>query len=66
MHTSTVDCDCEVCKGDLYLCSVVSSKRPGKAVCSEHAADLGVDPEDQIFLFSYAQLPQLHDMYPAL
>ena len=35
---NTEDKDCEQCKADLYLFSVVSPAEPGRAVCPEHAA----------------------------
>ena len=35
---NTEDKDCEQCKADLYLFSVVSPSEPGRAVCPEHAA----------------------------
>ena len=35
---NTEDKDCEQCKADLYLFSVVSAAEPGRCVCPEHAA----------------------------
>ena len=35
--TNTEDTDCEQCKADLYLFSIVSHAQPGRACCPEHA-----------------------------
>ena len=36
-YINTEDTDCEQCKADLYLYSVVSRSQPGRACCPEHA-----------------------------
>ncbi|MEW5303579.1 MAG: hypothetical protein WDW36_006258 [Sanguina aurantia] len=51
--TNTDDKDCERCKCDLFLSSVVSPLLPGKAVCPEHAAALGVPVETCTLLLRY-------------
>jgi len=52
--TDTAEADCEVCKADLWLSSVVSSTAPGRAVCAEHAAALGADPGSCTLLFRHS------------
>lgn len=47
LHTNTFDVDCDVCKADLYLSSVISRQAPGRAVCPEHTSYL---PEPRIML----------------
>lgn len=53
-YTNTDDKDCEWCKCDLFLSSVVSPLLPGKAVCPEHVAALGVPVETCTLLLRYA------------
>eukprot|EP00775_Hariotina_reticulata_P011303 gene11303-11453_t len=54
MLTDTAQTDCEVCKADLWLYSVVSSSAPGRAVCPEHAAALGAAPGSCTLLFRHS------------
>ena len=42
VHVDTADCDCEVCKCDLFLSAVVSELSPGRCTCPDHASALGV------------------------
>jgi hypothetical protein len=49
LFSSTADCDCQVCKCDLFLSSVITPSKPDACVCPEHVAALGV-PMDQCIL----------------
>ena len=51
MYTDTEDVDCAVCKCDMWLCAVVSPSCPEKAVCTEHATQLGCPRKEQILLY---------------
>lgn len=50
MHIATHDCDCAMCKVDLYFSAVVSPDRPGCAVCLQHWTALAVPPERCVLL----------------
>ena len=54
VYTDTEDVDCAVCKCDMWLCAVVSTACPGKAVCTEHATQLGCTRQEQLLLFRCA------------
>ena len=56
IHVSTADCDCEVCKCDLYLSAVVSERVPGRCVCPEHAEALGVPSSSCRLLYRWEGL----------
>jgi hypothetical protein len=53
-HTNTADTDCAVCRADLWLSAVVSPDAPGRAVCPEHAAQLGPSPDACTLLYRWA------------
>ncbi|KAK9803401.1 hypothetical protein WJX72_006240 [[Myrmecia] bisecta] len=59
LHTDCEDTDCEVCKCDLYLSAIISPACPGRTVCAEHAAALGVRTEQMIMLYRYT----MEEMY---
>ena len=60
VHTDTADCDCEVCKCDLYMSAVVSDVAPGRCVCPDHAAALSVPTASCKLLFrSVSVLPTM-------
>lgn len=54
LHTDTGDCDCEVCKCDLFLSSVVSERCPGRCVCPEHTSALGIPGSECKLLYRWA------------
>ena len=45
MLTDTHHRDCAVCCTDLFMSAVVSSQRPGTAVCLQHVDGLGASPD---------------------
>lgn len=51
VHTNTDDVDCVICKGDLYLTSVVSRECPGIATCPEHAKALPSTNKSKVLLY---------------
>lgn len=53
VFTNTEDIDCEVCKGDLHLFSVVSPTCPGKATCPEHVSALECPTKAMCLLYRY-------------
>lgn len=51
VHINTDDVDCAICKGDLYLTSIVSRECPGVATCPEHASALPANDNSKVLLY---------------